>query len=62
MKKITIEIEDSIFNSLSSFMKIKMMCGNAYGEEDEFLILMCEAIEDGKDSIVIYKKKKGKKS
>ena len=52
MKKITIEIEDKVFNSLSLFMK--MMSGS---EEDEYMILM-----DGKDSIVIQKKKKGEKS
>lgn len=61
MKKIILEIEDSVFADLESLIVTKQICGSFYGTMDAFIVLLIKAIKDGKEAVQIIRKKPRKK-
>lgn len=61
MKEIHLKIDDEIYKSIKNVMITKGICGNLYGEADEFLFLLIKSIEEDKKEITVIKKAKKKK-
>jgi hypothetical protein len=57
MKRILLKIDDEVYENIKSLMLIKMISESAYGEVDEFLILLIKSIDAGKKEVSIIKKK-----
>lgn len=59
MKKITLLIDDDVYNELRSCQSVRFMTGSAYGIQDSFMMKLLESIDEGKTKIEMkYKEKK----
>jgi hypothetical protein len=48
MKKITITIDEEVYNELRSAFTVKGITGNLYGTSDAFMYRLLDALEKGK--------------
>lgn len=62
MKKVTIIIEDNVYDNVRSVLGLRKAMGNFYGELDEFLGRLFAGLDKGEDPIHFqYKKDKERK-
>lgn len=47
MKTIRLEIDDDVYQRISTAMGIRQMTGSAHGILDEFIVLLIKSIEAG---------------
>ena len=61
MKKITLELDDSVVRKLRSALATKMMCGNYAGILDTFVKRLIDHIDEDKEEWKIEKKSDNEK-
>ena len=61
MKKITLELDDSVVSKLRSALSMKMMCGNYAGILDTFVKRLIDHIDEDKEEWKIEKKSDNEK-
>jgi len=53
MKKITLKIDDNVFNELKTNQGFRIMLDSSYGIQDEFIQKIISSIEDGGSEVKI---------